>query len=140
MKRALYLKFLSCMMAVIFPAALFSADQPGAMVYTHGTALLNGNSVARSSAIFSGDLVQTNADSAANINASGSIVLILNDSLVQYEGSRSSWSTEASPYRPRNRWRLELATSPCHRPLVFGPNLKSETWMVRSRSRRERVT
>jgi len=75
------------MMAVIFPAALFSADQPGAMVYTHGTALLNGNSVARSSAIFSGDLVQTNADSAANINASGSIVLILNDSLVQYEGS-----------------------------------------------------
>jgi len=32
-------------------------------------------------------LVQTNADSAANINASGSIVLILNDSLVQYEGS-----------------------------------------------------
>ncbi|MFZ1051753.1 MAG: hypothetical protein WB951_18930 [Candidatus Sulfotelmatobacter sp.] len=87
MKRALYLKFLSCMMAVIFPAPLFSADQPGAMVYTHGTALLNGNSVARSSAIFSGDLVQTNADSAANINASGSIVLILNDSLVQYEGS-----------------------------------------------------
>jgi hypothetical protein len=75
------------MMAVIFPAALFAADQPAAMVYTHGTALLNGNSVARSSAIFSGDLVQTNADSAANINASGSIVLILNDSLVQYEGS-----------------------------------------------------
>ena len=87
MKRALYLKFLSCMMAVIFPAALFAADQPAAMFYSHGTALLNGNSVARSSAIFSGDLVQTNADSAANINASGSIVLILNDSLVQYEGS-----------------------------------------------------
>jgi hypothetical protein len=75
------------MMAVIFPAALFAADQPAAMFYSHGTALLNGNSVARSSAIFSGDLVQTNADSAANINASGSIVLILNDSLVQYEGS-----------------------------------------------------
>jgi hypothetical protein len=72
---------------VIFPAALFAADHPAAMVYSHGTALLNGNSIARSSAIFSGDLVQTNADSAANINASGSIVLILNDSLVQYEGS-----------------------------------------------------
>jgi hypothetical protein len=49
--------------------------------------MLNGSSIARSSAIFSGDLVQTNRDSAANINASGSIVLILNDSLVQYEGS-----------------------------------------------------
>jgi hypothetical protein len=87
MMRALYLKILSCMVAVIFPAALFAADQPAAMLYSHGTALLNGNSIARSSAIFSGDLVQTNADSAANINASGSIVLVLNDSLVQYEGS-----------------------------------------------------
>ena len=40
--RAPYLKFLSCMMAVIFPAALFAADHPAAMVYSHGTALLNG--------------------------------------------------------------------------------------------------
>jgi hypothetical protein len=87
MIRALYLKILSCMMVVIFPAALFAADQPAAMLYSHGTALLNGDSIARSSAIFSGDLVQTNADSAANINASGSIVLVLNDSLVKYQGN-----------------------------------------------------
>src|ERR1017187_2947448 len=87
MIRALYLKILSCMMVVIFPAALFAADQPAAMLYSHGTALLNGASMTRSSAIFSGDLVQTTADSAANINASGSIVLVLNDSIVQYEGS-----------------------------------------------------
>jgi hypothetical protein len=87
MIRSLYLKILSCMMVVIFPTALFAADQPAAMLYSHGTALLNGDSIARSSAIFSGDLVQTNADSAANINAAGSIVLVLNDSLVQYEGS-----------------------------------------------------
>jgi len=72
---------------MIFPAALFAADQPAAMLYSHGTALLNGNSIARSSAIFSGDLVQTNADSVANINATGSSVLVLNESLVQYEGS-----------------------------------------------------
>ncbi len=87
MIRAPYVKILSCMMVVIFPAAVFAADQPAAMLYSHGTALLNGDSIARSSAIFSGDLVQTSADSAANINASGSIVLVLNDSLVQYEGS-----------------------------------------------------
>jgi ferric-dicitrate binding protein FerR (iron transport regulator) len=65
----------------------FAADQPAAMLYSHGTALLNGDSIARSSAIFSGDLVQTNAGSAANINASGSIVLVHNDSLVQYQGN-----------------------------------------------------
>jgi len=87
MTRALYLKILSTMMAVIFPAALFAADQPAAMLYSHGTASLNGSIIARSSAIFSGDLVQTNADSAANINSSGSIVMVLNDSLVVYQGS-----------------------------------------------------
>jgi hypothetical protein len=79
------LKILSCVTVVVLQAALFAAEQPAAMLYTHGTALLNGNSITRSSAIFSGDLVQTNASSAANINASGSIVLVLNDSLVQYQ-------------------------------------------------------
>lgn len=87
MMRVLYLKILSRMLLVIFPAALFAADQPAAMLYAHGTALLNGNSIARSSAIFSGDLVETSADSAANINASGSIVLVRNDSLVQYQSN-----------------------------------------------------
>ena len=87
MIRTLYLKILSCMMVVVFPAALFAADQPAAMLYSHGTALLNGANITRSSAIFSGDLVQTSADSAANINASGSIVLVLNNSLVTYQGN-----------------------------------------------------
>ena len=85
MTRALYLKILSSLLVLILPVALFAADRPAAMLYSHGTALLNGHSIARSSAIFFGDLVQTNADSAANINASGSIVLVLNDSLVQYQ-------------------------------------------------------
>jgi hypothetical protein len=87
MMRVLYLKILSCMLLVIFPAALFAADQPAAMLYAHGTALLNGGSISRSSAIFSGDLIQTSADSAANINAPGSIVLVLHDSLVKYQGN-----------------------------------------------------
>jgi hypothetical protein len=87
MMRPLHLKILSCMMVMIFPAALFAADQPAAMLYSHGTASLNGNTIARSSAIFSGDLIQTNTDSVANINATGSSVLVLNESLVQFEGS-----------------------------------------------------
>ena len=73
-------------MLVVFPGALFAADQASGMLYSHGTALLNGVNISRSSAIFSGDLVQTNKDSVANINATGSTVLVLNDSLVQYEG------------------------------------------------------
>jgi len=87
MTRALYLKILSCLMVIVLPVLSWAADPPAAMLYSHGTALLNGNTISRSSAIFSGDLVQTNSDSVANINATGSSVLVLNDSLVQYEGS-----------------------------------------------------
>ena len=85
MMRPLYLEILSCMMVMIFPVASFAGEQPTAMLYSHGTALLNGNNIRRSSAIFTGDLVQTNADSVANINAVGSSVLVLNDSLIEYE-------------------------------------------------------
>ena len=87
MLRAPAVKILCCLMIVIFPASLFAADQASAMLYSHGPALLNGNSVPRTSAIFSGDLVQTNKDSVANINAAGSTVLVLNDSLIEYQGN-----------------------------------------------------
>ena len=87
MMRTLYVRILSCLMLVIFPGTLFAADQAAAMLYSHGSALLNGNNIPRSSAIFPGDLVQTTKDSVANINATGSTVLVLNDSLVQYQGS-----------------------------------------------------
>jgi hypothetical protein len=87
MGMAAFRKLASCVLLLIVPASLFAADQPAAMLYSHGTALLNGDSIPRSSAIFFGDLIQTTADSVANINATGSTVLVLNDSLVQYEGS-----------------------------------------------------
>jgi len=88
MRWPLHLEILSCIMAVIFPAALFAAEpNPGAMLYARGETMLNGSSVPRSSALFSGDLVETRADSVANISATGSTVLVLNDSLIQYEGS-----------------------------------------------------
>ena len=81
-------KILAGMLTVIFPASMFAADTPGAMVYSHGTAMLNGSNIARSSALFLGDVVQTRADSVANITATGSSVIVLNDSLVQFEGTR----------------------------------------------------
>lgn len=87
MRRSLRVKVLS-MILVIFPAPLFGADtRPVAMLYPRGDTTLNGSSVARSSALFSGDLIETRTDSAANIDAAGSTVLILNESLVQYEGN-----------------------------------------------------
>jgi hypothetical protein len=68
------------------PASMFAADSAAAMLYAKGTAWLNGSSVPKTSAVFPGDLVQTKPDSVVNINASGSSVIILSDSLVKYEG------------------------------------------------------
>lgn len=87
MGMAAFRQLVSCVLLLIVPGSLLAAEQPAAMLYSHGAALLNGNSIPRSSAIFSGDLVQTNANSVANIDATGSTVLVMNDSLVQYEGS-----------------------------------------------------
>ena len=47
MFRALHRKIFGCLMIIIFPAALFAADQATAMVYSHGPALPNGNSIPR---------------------------------------------------------------------------------------------
>jgi hypothetical protein len=58
------------------------------MLYTNGIAWVNGSGVPRaSSAIFSGDLLQTRSDTVANINSAGSSITVHMDSLVQFEGS-----------------------------------------------------
>jgi hypothetical protein len=88
MRRSAYFKILSGIMVAVFPLSLLGAEStPSAMLYSHGVTMLNGSSFPKSSALFSGDLIQTGADSVANISAAGSTVLILDDSLVQYEGN-----------------------------------------------------
>jgi hypothetical protein len=87
MRTALLQKVLSCIMVVVVPAALFAADSGAAMLYSNGTARLNGSTLPRSSAIFPGDLVQTAADSVAKINAVGTSLMVLSDSQVRFEGN-----------------------------------------------------
>jgi hypothetical protein len=76
-------KFMCCALALLVPASVMAADSAAAMLYTNGTAWLNGINVPKSSAVFVGDLVQTRTDSVANIKAPGTNVLVLSDSLVQ---------------------------------------------------------
>jgi hypothetical protein len=78
---------LSCVLAVVVPAAMFAADTGAAMIYTMGTTWINGSGVPKNSAIFPGDLIQTKDDAVANINATGSTVVILSDSLIQFENN-----------------------------------------------------
>jgi hypothetical protein len=82
------LRNISCwMLLAVIPASLLGADSGAAMLYAKGTASINGTSVPQSSAVFPGDLVQTKPDGVVQINATGSSVMILSDSLVKYEGN-----------------------------------------------------
>jgi hypothetical protein len=87
MGKSAFRGMVSCVLMILFPGSLFAADSNAAMLYTSGAAWVNGVHVPRaSSAIFSGDLLQTRSDSVANINQSGSSITVLSDSLVQFQG------------------------------------------------------
>jgi ferric-dicitrate binding protein FerR (iron transport regulator) len=88
MGKSVWRKMVSCVLLFLFPGSLFAADSGAAMLYTNGAAWVNGAHVPRnSSAIFSGDMLQTRSDTVANINLPGSSITILADSLVQYRGA-----------------------------------------------------
>jgi hypothetical protein len=88
MGKSAFRGMVSCVLLILFPGSLFAADSNAAMLYTNGAAWVNGAHVPRStSAIFSGDLLQTRSDSVANINQSGSSITVLSDSLVEFQGS-----------------------------------------------------
>jgi len=76
-----------CLLAVAFPAHVLVAESPAAMLYTTGSAWVNGSEVPKSAAMFAGDLLQTPADSTASIQANGSSVMVQPDSLVKFEGT-----------------------------------------------------
>jgi len=78
---------LSIVLAMLLPAHLLAVDSASAMLYSNGTAWVNGSTVPKSAALFDGDLVQTRQDSTANLNASGSSVMVLADSLVKFQGT-----------------------------------------------------
>ena len=88
MAQAGFRKMVSCVLLICFPGALFAADSSAAMLYTNGRAWVNGANIPRaSSAIFSGDMLQTPSNAAANINSAGSNITVHVDSLVEYQGS-----------------------------------------------------
>ncbi len=88
MGKSAFRGLVSCVLMILLPGSLFAADSNAAMLYTNGAAWVNGAHVPRStSAIFSGDLLQTRSDSVANINQSGTSITVLSDSLVQFEGA-----------------------------------------------------
>jgi hypothetical protein len=80
------------MMIGTTPASLLAADADSgaAMLYGKGSVWLNGSPLPRSSAVFPGDIIQTQPESVATLDASGSGVIVLPDSLVKFEGNAVS--------------------------------------------------
>jgi len=73
------------------PACLLAANS--AMLTTsEREAGPTGNNELRSAALFVGDTVSTRPDSVASINADGSMILVLADSSVQFEGNSLNMS------------------------------------------------
>lgn len=72
------------------PMSLRAADTGAAMVYGKGVVWLNGNPMPDSSAILSGDVVQTKTDSVATINAAGSNVIVQADSTLKFDAQAIS--------------------------------------------------
>ncbi len=74
------------MLIGVTPASLLAADSGAAMLYGRGPVSLNGSPLPQSSAVFPGDLIQTQPESLATLDASGSGVVVLPDSLVKFDG------------------------------------------------------
>lgn len=73
------------MMIVVLPASVMAQTSGGAMLHTDGGVWLNGNPAPNSSAIFPHDLVQTQKENKAKIDADGSSATIQPDTIVQFD-------------------------------------------------------
>jgi len=73
-------------MAVVLPTSLMAQDSARAMLHNDGGAWVNGNPAPESSAIFKHDLVQTQKENRARIDADGSTVTVERETIVQFEG------------------------------------------------------
>jgi hypothetical protein len=78
--------FVCGVMVVVLPTSLIAQDAARAMLHNDGGAWVNGNPAPESSTIFANDLVRTQKENGARIDAEGSTVTIERETIVQFEG------------------------------------------------------
>ncbi len=79
-------RFFCLPLIVVLPASLPAQEGPSAMLRTDGTGVLvNGNSPPPATALFAGDLIETQKNAVARIEASGSATNLDPETLVQFE-------------------------------------------------------
>jgi hypothetical protein len=75
------------MIVALFPASLMAADPGAAMLYGKGGVLLNGATLPDSSAVYPDDVIETKPDAVANLNVTGSTVMIGPESIVKFKNN-----------------------------------------------------
>ena len=73
-------------MVVVLPTSLMAQDSARAMLHNDGGAWVNGNPAPKSTAIFMHDLVRTQKENSARIDADGSTITVEPETIVQFEG------------------------------------------------------
>ncbi|MBZ5630089.1 MAG: hypothetical protein LAO06_14615 [Acidobacteriia bacterium] len=96
------------MLAVLLPVATMSAETRAAMLYATNAVTLNGVAAANSSAVFSGDTIQTPADSAVTLTTQGSTVLVGPSSLLVYQGDALRLSSGTTMVTTENSMKTQI--------------------------------
>jgi hypothetical protein len=79
--------FIGWALLFLFPLFVFAADTgPSAMLHSQSGVWVNGKEVPDSTAIFSGDSLETKTGSVANLDVEGSTVLIRPETVVTFNG------------------------------------------------------
>jgi hypothetical protein len=79
-------KLVCGVMIVIVPSSMMAQGIGRALLYGDGGTWLNGNPAPASSAIFPNDYIQTQKGHSAKIDVEGSTVMVLPETVVQFEG------------------------------------------------------
>jgi hypothetical protein len=90
MRNSLATKLLSIAMMVLTPAAMLMAETGNTMLYASGNVALNGQEVARSASVATGDKIETAGATATAVSQDGSKVTVNPYSAVKYEKSSVS--------------------------------------------------
>jgi len=118
------LRFICAVIVTALPLSL-TAETAKGVLYAKGTTYLNGAAVPNSSAIFPGDTVQTQSGSMANINITGSNVMISPDSTIKFSDTIMSRKTVAWRSQLRRAWVWKYATSRwCRQSPTNGRNIE----------------
>jgi ferric-dicitrate binding protein FerR (iron transport regulator) len=78
--------FVYSVLIVVVPTSLMAQASGGAILHTTGGVWLNGVSSPNSSAVLPNDIIQTQKDKQAKIDAEGSTATVQSDTIVQFEG------------------------------------------------------